>query len=204
MRKDSKTLEIAMRIHRYLNMNAEHPRPFLVEGMELPWYLQEQAEQEHEAAFEECIARLYENRPRYRRGLSLLMQKSWILDRLFGSHDERIYRYTFRHYDDRAEICRKDYHNYLKRDFHYETSNGQPYFIQRSKYNEYMLETLLPEEQWQALQIYKHGTDHVPAENFEKVKYHRQWEDIPQPPPSLLEWWKEVGEVSNRGAFSVG
>lgn len=203
METTPKTKEAALRIYRFLNYRQEHHRPSLVNGYELSDQEKELA-LTPEATFEATIANLYQNPPSYTWKRWFLMRPWPLLDRLFGSVENRLYRHQFLHYCDLAEVHRKNYQEYLRRDYHYEDASGRRHQLGESRFNENTLEALLPEDQWMALQEYKYGGDHAPSENYDRVVYHKRWEQIPTPSPAVIEWLAKVGGVEEFERSPVG
>lgn len=190
------TTELMYRIARYLyqgtdaklfDTDFEAPT---VEGRMIPPDILLFAVSSGEDVFEDCIASLYDSY-RYRRRIRLLGRRWKLLDWLLGPMEQRIYQHHRRHYSDAAAARRKDYRNYLTKDFLYVDAKGHRHMIGESHYNAQRLEQLLPAAQWTALQVLRHGPDHVPAEEWECIEYLHPTSlsgDVPAPPPHIAEW----------------
>ena len=186
---NNKRQEMLMRIHRYLN----HPSPqgikFTVDGEEIESDTAFFCETAEEDIFEECIACIYDD-DRYHKRIRFLGKRSKILDWILGPLEFRIYRHQWQYEDDTTRTYRMNYRNYLRKSFLYGNRNGKIHTIKNSHYNRARLEEILSEEQWQKLQILKHGPDHVPADNYETVIYDHvpSLEGVEAPPPQITEW----------------
>lgn len=186
--------ELQMRIARYLykghanvlDLN-ENDIP-TVEGYRIPQDVIYFAATAREAAFEECIARLYENE-KYNRRTRFLGRRWKILDWMYGPLEQRLHRHQFLRYDGRTAAERRSYAEYMGSKLQYE-KQGKVRPLAATYYNERRLEELLPEKQWQDLQILKHGVDHQPPPLYDKVIYNRPAEvpGIPAPPPQFAEY----------------
>lgn len=187
-----------MRIARYLYHNTSAPifdmRPEdfpTVEGEHIGQDTAIHAATATEEAFEEAICGLYTDH-RYHRRMRWLMRRSWLLDRLLGPMDERIYRYS-RHGDDTAAQKRRQYRSYMATKLQYDRQ-GQRQRLTSTRYNDLRLEEMLPEAQWRDLQLLKHGPDHAARPVYDEVVYHHPPElpGVKNPPPHVAEWLLSV------------
>ena len=140
------TQEVLMRVYRYLHYDRSgNEKPFTVDGYELDSREKVQALQK-EMDFEKTIARIYRNKKKHYIGRVLLGRNWKIWDWCFGSVENRLYKYQFRYYDDREEICLKDYMKYKEKQFLFEDERGVQQVGRETRYNERMLEILFIEE----------------------------------------------------------
>ena len=177
-------MEIAMRLARYLQ------RETTASGQSVTGPLFQFCVSATETDFEDAVSGIYTDH-HFNARRQFLMKRWRVLDYLYGDLETRLARHNFergQHLDDEA---RRRYAAYLSdRDFIYVDDDGRTYVKDCSKYNEHRLESLLPEKDWHAAQVARHGPDFQPAENYDKVQYQHPPDlgGIEAPPPALAEW----------------
>lgn len=184
----ARCLETAMRLARYLKQET------VVSGQAVSGSLFQYCVSALETDFETTVSGIYTDH-RFNAKRRFLMKPSRLLDYFYGDLETRLARHDFTRGQHLDEEARRHYAEYLtNRNFIYVDEDGRTHVKENSKYNEHRLEYLLPEKDWQAVQIAKHGPDFQPVGNCDIVKYQHPpaMDGIEAPPPQIAEWLLRV------------